>query len=53
MVQTVEGVLMDSGIFSGPSPPRKSAAVLVSAGISMNAWPKDTLDVEVEVRNFV
>ena len=36
---TVEGLLMDSGTSSVPTPPRKSAAVRESAGISIDAWP--------------
>ena len=56
MVQTAEGSPMDSGILSIPTPPRKSAAVPVSAGISMDVWRKDGLDVGVKhglVRMFV
>ena len=49
MEQTVGGSLMDSGILSGPSPRRKSAAEPVSAGILMDAWPKNGLDARMEL----
>ena len=49
MERIVRGLLMDPGILSGPSPPRKNAAKHVSSSILMDAWPKNGLDAKMEL----